>query len=119
MAKYIIAKYNKCYADEFDCEGFGIYTKKDWEKICKKTEAAFEKCNHVEVSFGTNEGLDFSSYDEWFDSFDITEIEEDEANKLIKIFGESFGTGSNMLDVVVYMDGDDIDDGDDEPGEDE
>ena len=107
-----MVKYTKDYADEFDCEGFGVYPKKDWDKTCKKTEIAFEDCHNVEVPFGTNEGLTFSSYDDWFDSLEVIEIEEEDAKKLIKLFGESFGTASSMLDVATYIESDEEEDDD-------
>ena len=101
--KYIVAKYSADYADEFDCEGFGVFSKKQWDKLCKDTEKVFESKGSIEVGFGTNEYLEFESYDDWFNTFDIYEVEEAEANLLIKLFGEAWGTGSGILDIKSYM----------------
>lgn len=98
MSKYILVKYSADYADEFDCEGFGIFEKTEWEEIKKETEKSFEEDGSKERCFGTNEYLQFEDYDDWLRSFKEYDISEEEAETFKRLFGKRpFGTGSGIF----------------------
>jgi hypothetical protein len=102
------------YADEFDCEMFAVMSKTDWDDYVEtvsgyltELERNFEKENEwdsisVEVGFGTNEAIVFTGRDDWFDSFTVTEITQEEAKFLTKNFGKNFGTGSSGVFEDLY-----------------
>ena len=119
MSKVLI-KYNACWADEFDCEGFAVEYKKVWEDRCKKIEEKFQNNGEVEVYFGTNESFIFDSYNDWIRNFNVEDISEEKANILSDIFGNGrdvfdYGTGSHVVDILSYFqDGEDGEDTDDE-----
>lgn len=109
---HILAQADKDWADEFSCEYFGVYTKEQWNEFCKKVKDAWGSHDDIEVSFGTNESLSFSSYADWLQSFTVKAITEEEANAITKNLGETFGTGSGALTYILEIlnrDGEDSD----------
>ena len=103
MSTHKLIKYTADYADEFDCEGFGVFESTKWKSLCEKVEKSFVNCDNVEVSFGTNESLYFDSYESWIKSFSEVDISEEEYNFIMKNFGKTFGTGDNIFSVCGYM----------------
>lgn len=102
--KYIFVKASFNYADEFNCKIFGVFTEKAWNKILVDKKKQFDSGEEVEYGFGTNEELTFSSYEDWFRRLDIKTISKDQADVILKVFGEklcggcfSFGTGDRAL----------------------
>lgn len=75
----VLAKFCKNWADEFDQEGFTIYTPEEWE-IQKKALSEPRS-----FDFGTNEGWE----DEVFiNSVTTQEITDEEADILYRLFPE-------------------------------
>ncbi len=109
--KNLLVKASIDYADEFDCKMFGVFTEEKWNEVCENAKKRFagdsseddsedddsEDSGTVEIYFGTNEALEFDSYNQWFKKMKITEISADEAEFLKKHFGKTFGTGSGAL----------------------
>lgn len=102
--KFLLIKASICWADEFDCEVFGVFTDKEWKDICKKTKKTFEENGQIEVAFGTNQCLEFSSYEDWLCHFKKTEITGLEAKFLKDNFGNMYGTGSGVFEVYNFID---------------
>ena len=112
---FVFVKCNVCYADEFDCEFFGVFPKEVWEK---KVEASKNISGEIEIYFGTNEFLEVYSSKDWMRRITVKEISKEEALWLQEAFHHSkdktpnftWGTGSNYLDIESYLE--DEDDGD-------
>lgn len=98
---HIIVKGEVCYADEFDCEAIFVTTQEKWDSICEKTERDFN--GSVEVCFGTNEYMEFASYEDWIQNFKVCPISEATYNELKLIFPRPFGTGAHMFHIRGYM----------------
>jgi hypothetical protein len=102
MKTHVVAQASKDWADEFSCEFFGVYTREKWNDLVEKLRKAWEKRDSsVEISFGTNESLEFADFQEWFESFTVAEISEEEADFLTRTFGQTFGTGSGALSCIL------------------
>lgn len=104
LPNYIFVKASFDYADEFDCECFGIFKEKAWNEIREEKKKQFDSGREVEYSFGTNEALTFDSYEDWSRRLEIKLITKDQADVILKVFGEklccgcfSFGTGDRAL----------------------
>ncbi len=97
--KYLLITASICWADEFDCEIFGVYTDEQWKKLCADTKKFFKAAGEVEVCFGTNEELQFSDYKDWSRQFTKKEITEEQYNFLLETFGENWGTGSGAFEI--------------------
>jgi len=109
MSKILI-KYEANWADEFDCEGFAVYDKKEWEEHCNKVEKAFEKINkEIEIGFGSNEYFTFESYRDWERCFRVIDISDADISLLQTHFFNSynkriqFGTGSTIIDPLELL----------------
>lgn len=116
MKDYIFARADVDWADEFNCECFMVQKKSEWEKDCKDLEAAFanrDSDDAIEMSFGTNEYLEVSSYEEWIGNIDVIELTKDEADLLRNLFNPyhqkgsdrpfTWGTGSRYFCVGDYI----------------
>jgi hypothetical protein len=98
---YTLAIYSADYSDEFDCEGFGLFTNQEWSGIKSRVEKYFEDHGNAEVYFGSNEAMFFDSYENWESCFTVRMISEDEyqAIKLIPRYGRTFGTGNGIFSI--------------------
>lgn len=79
----VLVKFSKDWADEFDVYGFCVYASKE---IWEETKGDLSE---LEYSFGTNEGWEEGDFDD--SDFTVTEISEDEAKVLTKLFGSKWG----------------------------
>jgi hypothetical protein len=94
--KLVICKSN--YADEFDTEGFAVWTDEEWKEFQANT--TFPSYVYI----GTNEEIQFDSLEEWKRCFTAKTITDEEAKRFNKLFGnEPFG-------MFLEWDGDDWDD---------
>ena len=88
--QYLLIKIDSCWADEFDINAFWITTDQefeDWREILSKAEIH----DGIEIYYGTNEWVSFSSYEEILNSLTVIEIKEDLAQNLIDLFGHVYG----------------------------
>lgn len=97
--KYYLLNFTDNYADEFDVYGFKVLTEEEYKKGKIDSEEAFRlrmedtRANHrgdksVQISFGTNEWVEYYRFEDYLKSFKVTEISEDEYNVLAKLFGK-------------------------------
>lgn len=91
----ILVKFNDNYADEFDVDGFRLYTKENWIKIEALISAHFKENGEWEFYFGTNEGIEYYDLETLVSTLVISEVSEEEVKTLIKLFPrcESYGYG--------------------------
>ena len=114
MEKWLLIKFEKNWADEFDCQGLTIITEKEWE--LHKFKAKYCVTYPIESFFGTNEGWEYKSFSEYIKSFKVEVITDDQAlfiNKLFDLNGFFRGYGiivdideGNMDDEFFTKDGD-------------
>jgi hypothetical protein len=104
------------WADEFNCDMFGVFTDEQWKTLCEKTKKFFKKwetddfkddeekpyseSGEVECGFGTNEYLTFSSYEDWIGNFETKVITQEQYNFLKKSFGKTWGTASGAFYIA-------------------
>lgn len=118
MSTHVFVKASVCWADEFDCEICGAWSKEDWKDLVSTTKKAFDnrgkvkldeygRGGEIEIGFGTNESLTVSNYNEWFSAFTVKDISKDEFNILRKCLAPSyakgsftFGTGDGYFHIV-------------------
>ena len=119
---YVFVKASVCWADEFDCEMIGVFTKDNWDKKVQAVKDLFAKrkvakedkeyewepdYKPVTIYFGTNEELEITSAKDWIDECEVTPINEIQAKTLALLFDAdnknhefTFGTGSGFFDIV-------------------
>lgn len=84
MSNKILVSYSSNWADEINIGGKKVLTKNDWDNICQEVKSIFEKTNLLTHYVGTNEYIEYSSYEDWFLCYQVKEITDDEATILEK-----------------------------------
>lgn len=90
-----LVKYSDNYADEFDIQGFRLFTEteyNEWDaEVCKLYywPATYQ--------FGTNEDITYEDFDSYRYKIDVLEISEERYNFMSKCFGTTYG---NFFDVT-------------------
>jgi hypothetical protein len=90
----LLVKYDSNWADEMDINGFKVLTNEQWEKYQKDFKKLFKKeCYSYYV--GTNEEIEYSDFDEFISDFKTSEITDEEAAVIEKLFGNlsTYGYG--------------------------
>lgn len=110
----LLINFNDNYADEFDVNGFRIATEEEWEQEKESMKAAFAASQEIqdffydpdipsyrrnyrrtiEMYFGTNEALEWDSYDDAISCFSAVKITEEEAESLNRLLNPgNYGYG--------------------------
>lgn len=107
--KYVLCRLNKDWADEFNCEAFAVMPKTQWDEIV----SAARKAGTWEYNFGTNEGWEDISFDQWKKDIEVTHISEAEAKTIINVFSDTssgveencvfYGTAAYYIDPTDYL----------------
>lgn len=88
--KYLLINLTCDWADEFDVKALWVT---DEETFNKWKKELFKKdiCEHVEIYYGTNEWITFSSYEDIMINLEVIEIDSVFYNKFIEYIGEEYG----------------------------
>lgn len=78
----VLVKFDRDWADEFSVYGFIVCEQERWNEIVLDIDKIY-------FNFGTNEGFEAGDITEI--DFNVTEITEDEAAVIIKLFGKEWG----------------------------
>lgn len=81
-----LVRFRDCWADEFDVEGFCVMSDDEIEVWKSRFKVIFDRNEVYTYSFGTNEEIDYSSFDQFISNFSFCEISEEQAETL-KTFG--------------------------------
>ena len=101
----VLVKFSDNWADEMDVKGFCIYkSKEEFDEDLKEeiVDSAgiedeeyddFISGNYFWYShgIGSNESLEYESFEDLYNKFSITEITDEEYDILHKYFGRSYG----------------------------
>ncbi len=115
--RYLV-RFNRNYADEFDCHGLFICTGEEWykfryqptmwqvdpsqfhdpfDKTRKRSEYDYSTPGVMELYFGTNEAMRFESMEDYFSSFQIEPLTLDEYKILDKVLNCGMMVGSLFM----------------------
>ncbi len=95
---YVVVKFSRNWADEFDVYGFRVLEKSVWEK----EREMISVLPHIEYYFGTNEGWEYEDPREFLENYSVTEISHDDASIMLKVFGNSYGICPSYNDLSMY-----------------
>lgn len=119
----LLIKFDDNYADEFDLVGYYLTTKERWDahvddvtKYWKMAEDSKKRPQQegesdwryrdsqrveVEVGFGTNESMLWTSAEDYLRAYTVTEITEEEAAVVRKLFlnGRESGTFGDWVSI--------------------
>lgn len=82
-----LAKFEKCWSDEFEVYGFKVLTDLELQYI----ESLRDNDTEITWYFGTNEGWDSTPVSEFVDDLEISKISEELYESLMLEFGGVFG----------------------------
>ena len=80
----ILVTYEDNWADEIDAQASMITSVEDWNEICEQAKEAFaqnEVCTH---HIGSNQEIEYYSYEKWFDCYTVKELTQTEYKVLSK-----------------------------------
>jgi hypothetical protein len=82
--KRILITYNTNWADEMDIQASILSTLKEWNEICEEAKLAFAKYKKCTQYVGTNQDIDYTSYEKWFECYTVKELKPNEYRVLKK-----------------------------------
>lgn len=82
MPEYLIVSSNGDWGDEFDLEGFEIFTREAWENYLEGIPEGEAECY-----FGTNEFVTFDSREDYLGYLTVKPILEEEIMLLVHLLG--------------------------------
>ena len=69
--KKLLIRFSADWADEMDVEGLFLITQENWEAFKKMAKDHFKKSSEVIYSVGSNQDIEFDSYEDLMDSYEI------------------------------------------------
>jgi len=91
----LLVKFGSDYADEFQVSGFAVTTSKAWAQHESAARAGKWPQSRY---FGTNEGIEWNSAEDYLSCFKVVEITDAEAKFLAKSFN-GYGDQGHFLQV--------------------
>jgi len=98
MDKYVLITHDEDWADEFNATGFHVMTEKEWDEHKVRAKKIFDDQPYVkdwqdnrhprpvEYYFGTNEFLEWDTYDRWLEDIKVTKLTDALAATLRSLF---------------------------------
>ena len=100
---YVLIKFEKNYADEFDVVGFHVSPAVVWEEDVEEARNYFlNGGNPVEVYFGANEALVFEDFDDFNRAYTTKPLTIDEAKVLFDCFDSKLRSSFKLLYTCTY-----------------
>jgi hypothetical protein len=81
----VLIKYDGCWADEIDLQGFLVMTREEWKTHLSLVKRRYGDSEFT-ISIGTNEEVNFNDFDDYKESFEIKKITDEESAVLRKFF---------------------------------
>ena len=101
-----LIKYEGNWADEMDLSGFMIMSESEWKNYLANWEKALDITPDFLWGIGTNEEVEFDSFDSFSKSFNVKEITNEEAELLEHLFlNEAYGVYGFFpyTDILAYV----------------
>jgi hypothetical protein len=89
--KYFLVKYFDNWADEMDIAGYKLMTETEKKEYFNGFRKTIEEENSYVFFIGTNEGIEYMSFDDFRDTFNVDEISEIEYGVIEDKIGKSMG----------------------------
>jgi hypothetical protein len=86
--KMKLIKLSSCWADEFDVDGFAVYSNDKYYKWLKLVDMVEFP---AEWYFGTNEALEWETKEDFMCDVHVEDICDDDARAIIDNFGTEYG----------------------------
>lgn len=98
--QYILIRYDDNWADEFEVSGFYATTIDEWEKFVHEvSQASYPQ----EIYFGTNEFVEFETFEDFYNKLTIVHISEDEFITLGRLFAIGETTEAGGFSYGIFL----------------
>jgi hypothetical protein len=96
-----LVTFHDNWADEMDIEGYRIFSEDDWKNYRKYAKKEFEENGEYTYYVGTNEDINYNSYEDFMGNFEVKTISKEQVDVLEKLeldggmgfFPENIGEG--------------------------
>lgn len=99
---WLYVQYSDNWADEMDITGGQIFTKTEWDAYRKAARKVFKDNGGYTFYMGTNQYIEYSSYEDFKNCFEIKKLSIEEVHMLERlgldcmgIFPENIGEGED------------------------
>lgn len=86
-----LIKYSSNWADEMDISGFSVKSEERYKKWRNAWKLLFKEDGDYTFHIGTNEEVEYNSFEEFISDFKIKEISEEDAIVIKNHFGDTDG----------------------------
>lgn len=80
---YLLVKYSDNYADEFDVNGFRIFTVQEWDTWQRQVPN-----KRIHAGFGTNEACEYRNKKDFLECFTVVPLTTEQAKTMFDLFGK-------------------------------
>lgn len=91
MAPYKLVKWSDNWADEMDLDGFKVFTNEEFEAYIQGWKKAFEYRGSYTMCVGTNEEIEYESFEEFERTLDVSALDHGEYRTIQDHLGDEFG----------------------------
>lgn len=91
MAPYKLVKWADNWADEMDLDGFKLMTNEEYDAYIAGWKKAFEYKGSYTMCVGTNEDIEYDSFEQFESTLEVNALENGEYRTIIEHLGETYG----------------------------
>lgn len=106
----VLVKWSSNYADEFDVDGFVLMDESVWNEAKEKIPKYEDE---ISIGFGTNEEIEYSNGQEFFNDLSAQVLSNLEAGIIEQTIGGSFGHSGFEYIIEDILNSDANDNGED------
>lgn len=89
--------YSDNWADEMDISGSRVMSEKEYEEYIARAKYAFEVNGTVDFGIGSNESIEFESFEVFEQTLTVHEITEEDMKILVRFGLDDFGHFPELL----------------------
>ena len=117
MRKLLLVTFDDNWSDELNIYGFKVMYEESFNQMMALAQKIIENNPYREYYFGTNEAIEYSSFKEYESAITTNEITQEEADLLLRLFGDPGRALASFGHFIVVTEYDDVED--DEEDDDE
>lgn len=87
--KYLLISYEDNWADEMYIGGVQLIEQEEWMNLVNEVKAYFNAGKSLTNYVGTNEEIEYESYEDWYDKYDVIELDDNQLTVLQQLLENS------------------------------
>ena len=94
--------YQDNWADEIDVAGSMLFEIEDWVELVDLVAKHFEEGNTLENGIGTNESIEYDSFNNWYECYTVIYLTEEQTSCLIQLQEKHYDFKSASEEQFFY-----------------